>query len=323
MDILPFNPTYLPEAAALFIENFQHLRQTIPLLPDLMEDSQRVTRKLEILFKYNPGIMAVDQGKLVGYLGWFLVNRFRDTDRKGAYVPEYGHAAITERKAAIYRAMYRAAGEMWAKAGSQVHAITLLANDAIAEKTWYWSGFGLTVVDAIRPMIPLDTQPPTTLTLKKATIEDTSLLLELDCEHCLHYESSPTFMTPRGRWSVEDIVNIFSHQNNSIWLALDGQIPAGFLYFNGHSFDEIAILTSERTIGISGAYVRPAYRGQRVAASLLNAAISDYAAQGFSFCAVNFESINPEASGLWMRYFQPVCYSLLRVPEAIPLLQSS
>ena len=33
-----------------------------------------------------------------------------------------------------------------------MHAITLLAQDRAAERAWYWNGFGLTVVDAIRPI---------------------------------------------------------------------------------------------------------------------------------------------------------------------------
>jgi hypothetical protein len=52
-----------------------------------------------------------------------------------------------------------------------------------------------------------------------------------------------------------------------------------------------------------------------VAAALLDAALRDYASQGFTCCAVNFESFNPEAVSFWMRYFEPVCLSVLRVPE--------
>jgi hypothetical protein len=40
-----------------------------------------------------------------------------------------------------------------------------------------------------------------------------------------------------------------------------------------------------------------------------------YAAQGYTACSVDFESLNPEAAVFWMRYFEPVCYSVLRFPE--------
>jgi GNAT superfamily N-acetyltransferase len=74
---------------------------------------------------------------------------------------------------------------------------------------------------------------------------------------------------------------------------------------------------SEKTIAITGAYTRPEYRGQRAAVSILDAAIQDYAAKGFERCSVDFESFNPEAAHFWMKYFQPVCLSLMRHPEIV------
>jgi GNAT superfamily N-acetyltransferase len=74
-------------------------------------------------------------------------------------------------------------------------------------------------------------------------------------------------------------------------------------------------VVSVATLSITGAYVRPAYRGRKVGAALLDAASRDYASRGFTCCAVNFESFNPEAASFWMRYFEPVCLSVLRVPE--------
>jgi GNAT superfamily N-acetyltransferase len=109
---------------------------------------------------------------------------------------------------------------------------------------------------------------------------------------------------------------------NSAWLALDGTQPVGFLSFAaGDAFDGADLLGTAGVIGINGAYVRPAYRGQGVAAALLDAAVRAYAAQGITSCAVNFESFNPEAAAFWTRYFTPVCLSLLRIPEWLATLR--
>jgi hypothetical protein len=51
---------------------------------------------------------------------------------------------------------------------------------------------------------------------------------------------------------------------------------------------------------------------------MLDAALRDYAARDFRRCSVDFESFNPEAAAFWLRYFEPVCYSVLRVPERQP-----
>lgn len=76
-----------------------------------------------------------------------------------------------------------------------------------------------------------------------------------------------------------------------------------------------AIVESDTTIAITAAYTRPAYRGRGAALALLNAGLAYYAEQGIERCSVDFESFNPEAAAFWMKVFQPVCYSVIRVPE--------
>ena len=296
MQIIAFHPDYALEAAALFVQGYQAQRQVTPVLPDLMADSHRVAAMLARLCGSAAGVAAVDGGRLVGYMGWYLADNFRGTDRKGAYVPEWGHAAVDDDKPQIYRRMYRAAAERWAVAGCQVHAITLLAHDSTAEKVWYWNGFGLTVVDAIRPMRPLENLNQTALRICKATPEDVPALTELDAEHWAHYSRPPIFMPAHtGRDAAANLAFLARHKN-SVWLAWAGDVLAGFLRFEGYDFDGVAVVESEQTIGITGAYVRPAYRGQRAAVALLDAGLRDYDAWGFTCCAVNFESFNPEAA---------------------------
>src|SRR5512143_2970126 len=154
MKISAFDSHYLSQAAALFIGNFKQQRCAVPTLPDRLENPQEVASRLSDLFKRFAGVMASEEDQLVGYLGWFIVKRFRETERIGAYVPEWGHATIDERRPEIYRALYRAAAEPWSTAGCGVHAITLLAHDRAAQQAWFWNGFGLIVVDAVRPMQP-------------------------------------------------------------------------------------------------------------------------------------------------------------------------
>jgi GNAT superfamily N-acetyltransferase len=262
-------------------------------------------------------VVALEDGCLVGYLAWFLVDRFRGTDRRGAYVPEWGHACQEQERAGVYRALYRAAGEVWQRAGCGVHAITLLAQDTRAEEAWFWNGFGLTVVDAIRPMQPLRAGGASDVCIRRATVDDAQALADLDAEHCRHYSQSPVFMAPRTGKNVAEQIELLSRSRNSVWLAMDGDTPAGFMRFEGYDFDTAAILESEQGVTITAAYVRPAYRRRKLALVLLDCATRDLQARGFSYCAVNFESFNPEAASFWMKYFQPVCYSLLRVPETV------
>lgn len=140
MRIYPFNPQYLTQAAELFVQHLAALRRSVPSLSGRLERPDLVTTELAQLFQRCPGVMAVEDGRLAGYLGWFIVERFRGADRRGAYVPEWAHATLAEGRPDIYRALYRAAAEQWSAAGCGVHAITLLAHDESARHTWFWNG---------------------------------------------------------------------------------------------------------------------------------------------------------------------------------------
>jgi GNAT superfamily N-acetyltransferase len=312
MELTTFKPDYYPDMAALFIGNFKTLRQSVPILPDALEAPEEVITRLRDWLAGCPGVVALDAGKVVGYLGWFVVEEFRGTERRGAYVPEWGHAAA---EPTIYRAMYRTAATHWREAGCGVHAITLLAHNDDAAKAWFWNSFGLTVVDAIRPIQPLDIAPLSGIEIRKAGTSDIDALCALEVEHAQHYTAPPIQMMAYEPKDAAALEAFLSEPHNSLWLALDGDTYAGYMRFEPNGDGAVAIVEASDKIANTGAFVRPAYRGRKLAPALLDAALRDYAAQGFTRCSVDFESFNPEAASFWLRYFTPVCYSLTRIPE--------
>jgi ribosomal protein S18 acetylase RimI-like enzyme len=319
MDIKPITKEQCAEAAALFVARYQQLRTIYPILPDRMADPARVSGMIERLVANRGGVAAWEQGRLVGYLSWVYYDSFRGTARRGAYCPEWAHACTGANRPAIYRALYATAARQWAADGCQVHSITLLANDPEAQEVWFWNGFGLLLADGIRPMKPLGVSYNTGLTIRKATPEDAEALCVLDAEHCRHYSTSPIFMTPRHGASADGFREFIAKERNSVWLAEDGDTPAGFIRYDGYDFDCADILASDQGAFISGAYVRPAYRGRKVAVALLDSALRDYSARGFSNMVLDFETFNPNAATFWPRYFDLACYPLMRVPESLGL----
>ncbi|MFN8450933.1 MAG: GNAT family N-acetyltransferase [Anaerolineae bacterium] len=312
MEITTFQPHYLPDMAALFVRNFKALRQSVPILPDLLEQPERVMTMLRDWLANCPGVLALDGGAVVGYIGWFVVDHFRETERRGTYVPEWGHAAVDP---ATYRAMYRAAAQYWHESGCGVHAISILAHDDAAVKAWFWNGFGMAVVDAIRPIAPLGIAPPPGIEIRKATPADLDALCALEVEHARHYTEPPVQMSAYEPRNAAALTAFMSEPGNSLWLALDGTDVMGYMRFEANSHGASAIVDAPDKVANTGAFVRPAYRGRRVAPALLDAALRDYAAQGFARCSVDFESFNPEAANFWLRYFAPVTFSLMRIPE--------
>lgn len=315
MEVVHLHPEHLPQAAALFVCNFKSLRQGIPVLPDTFEDPETVSKQLAKLLSTCPGVAAFEQDRLVGFIAWYVFNRFREVERRTAYCPEWAHAAEKGMKPKVYRALYRAAAAQMTAAGCRAHAITLLARDPELEKFWFWNGFGLTVVDAVRSIEPPETPPAAGCKIRKAGLEDALMLAALEIEHWQHYYESPVLMAPQQPDDAAQIAALISDSKNAYWVATDNDRPIGFIRFEGSSFGAADIVNDVSTVAITGAFVRPEYRGRKFASAILHAALSEYSKQGYRRCSVDFESFNPEAAGFWMRYFDPVCLSVMRVVE--------
>ncbi len=323
MEILPFQKSDIPAAAALFIAGLKNLRQKLAVLPDRMENAAIVSGLLERLVTRSAGVAAYEGDQLLGYLGWWQIDRFRGSERKAGFVPEWAQAAVDENKPAVIRALYRRAASAWAKEGCDTHAITLLASDCQAIETWFWNGFGLTVVDAVRTTQALNPGAetpaiiPADFVLRKAAPGDAGSLAELESEHARHYEQSPVFMVPFSPNDAGEFRRYLAQPEKHAWLVVKGEKPAGYIRFEAKSDGAAEIVSAPGTTACTAAYVRPAFRGCGISSALLETALAYFRAQGISCCSVDFESFNPEAAAFWMRYFEPACFSLVRVPEKV------
>lgn len=319
MELCLFTPQHLSAAVELFLNHFSTLRQSVPTLPATLENEPLIAGKIQCLLESNPGVVALEEGHLVGYLTYLCIDNFRDAGRRAAYTPEWGHAVAPPYQAVAYRSMYRHLAHHWAAQSCQVHAVTLLANDPDTLQTWFWNGFGMAVVDAVRPLQMLSSAKRTSLIIRQARLSDAESLAALDAEHVRYYTQSPVFMALRESQTAESFRQFLGGVENSVWLALDGDLPVGFLRLDGYEVDGADAIAAPETVFISGAFLQPAYRGRGASTTMLDAALRYHAGRGKTCCAVDFEAFNPDATTFWLRYFRPVCLSLMRCPEVLPV----
>jgi GNAT superfamily N-acetyltransferase len=313
LQIVPFTAAHLPAAIGLLRLGLQRLRAAVPCLPPGVASQSRLQDQLAGL---PAGALAVEQnGVLAGFLAWYIIPNFRDTGRTAALALEWMHAAAPGQEAAVYPLLYTHAADCWQAAGAQIHAVSLLANHRAAETAWFWSGFGLGVVDALRTVEDTPAPTPPGFTLRPALPADAPALAELEAEHLRHYASPPVLMPPRRPGSPADLEAFLAQPGSRIWLALHGDHPAAYLQFEAGSFGASELVRFPGCIAITGLYTRPEQRGRGLAAALLSAGLGEYAALGYTHCSVDFESFNPPAAAFWTRTFQPVSFSLFRVPE--------
>ncbi len=221
-------------------------------------------------------------------------------------MPEWAHAARPGQKAEIYRALYRAASAEWTARGLPGACITLLGHDDEARETWFWNGFGLAVVDAVRPATALAELPSLVGRRSAGRPQPTrTLLAELDAEHVGHYAAPPVFMALPARDGAAAFAEFLALPKNSVWLALDGETPAGSCGSPAMTSMRLPCCSRTTAAFCNGAYVRPgtaaSQREQRCSQAALYALCEPWA---WTALYTNFESFNPEAASFWPRYFR-------------------
>jgi len=98
----------------------------------------------------------------------------------------------------------------------------------------------------------------------------------------------------------------------ALWLAYAGEEAVGCMGIGPANPDACAIIRDAETAGVEIAFTRENARSQGIATALLDRSLEWARSQGYERCAVDWETMNSFASRFWLKWFEPVCYSLMR-----------
>jgi len=225
----------------------------------------------------------------------------------------FGHGTISEHRKKLYQGLYKHAADLWVKNCCYTHAITLFPHNKETVDIWYWLGFGLRCVDAIRKSmpIPINVKNPT-MCIKKATLDDIPSIADIHFEHGQYYSKSPIFMPGmETEDSTKYLTNWFKEENRHLWIAYEGDKALGYMKIQPQRA-ETFVSEHKDVMNIKGAYVLPKERNSGVGALLLGEIQNWLIENGYPLCAVDFESINPSGSNFWTKYFTPYTHSVVR-----------
>jgi hypothetical protein len=258
---------HLSAAAELVAARCRALQATIPETPTRYTEAETILPLLAGLAQQAPGLAALRQGQLVGFLLAMVLPSFRD--KRSAYSPEWANGALLAEADTIYQALYAHLAAQWVADGCILHALTVLANDTRGLAGWYWQGFGLNGVDGVRSMAAMVPEPAP-FAIRRATVAD----VELVATHSLalqEYLARPPIFKPLeepeglayyARWLAE--------ADHVMWLACadDGAV-VGSLGLVPATPDARTLMQDPGTLSVMHAYTEPAWRGHGVAAALL------------------------------------------------------
>jgi GNAT superfamily N-acetyltransferase len=305
-----FEESHLEDAAALVAARYRDLHGRNPLTPARYGDVTVLYPLLKRLTARAPGVVALENGRLVGFLAAWMIPSWRGY--ASVISPEWGNGAILEDARRIYEALYARLSTFWVAQKHFVHAVNVLANDTKGIEGWQWLGFGYFVVDALRSLEPVSGVAEG-VDLRRATVADLAVVTDLDSQLWAHLASSPTFLVNDGAGDLVEELRIWlSDPAKALWLAYCEDEPVAFLRLEGGNTGASTIVRDPGTVSITGAFTVERARGDGIATALLNRGLSWAQDEGYVRCSVDFEAMNVLAARFWLRHFQPVSVALYR-----------
>jgi len=310
IEITLLRDEHLKEAAALVASRYRATREHVPSLPPRYEDAGSVLPPLCDLAGRAPGVAAIRGGRLAGFLLGRVLPAFRG--RRSVYSPEWAHAAEAEGCRRIYQEMYARLAPRWLANGCFTHLITLLAHDDKAVDTWFWLGFGLISVDAMRDLSPVEGSVAS-LDIRRAGVEDLDTVIALGEGLYRHVAAAPVFLSLVEKKDRRSHEQWLANSANASFVAYrQGQAVACIGLEPANPRGAVYVRRDEKTVSITSAFTKDRARSHGIGAALLAHALNWARSVGYERCAVDFEPQNIPGSRFWLRHFQPICLSLMR-----------
>ncbi len=304
----PVHEKHINAAADLVLSAYNEEKIAVPFLPDTHGYLGYFRKAIRNLFSKGTGIAAVCDGELVGFLAGFEIKEMFGKC-KGIYSPLYGHGTNKENRSRLYNELYKRTADLWVKNACFTHALTCFAHGKETIDTWFWQGFGLRCVDSIRQVAPISISYPS-IKISKAGFNDIPALGDIHRQHNQYYRKSPIFMPTIEEDPIQDLTEWLKKENHHLWVAYHNGIPLGYMRIQPSA--ETFVSEHESVMNVTGAYVANSKRQSGVGSVLLGMIQQWLLDNGYSFCGVDFESLNTTGSSFWNKYFTPYTYSMVR-----------
>lgn len=269
-----------------------------------------LTYSLNDIFSSKNGVVAVEKGKLIGYLGFWRSVNGHFGNVKGSFSPLFANAISGENRGKTASLIFQHASEEMIKEGILSYGICTYSHDFEVATSLTMNGFGIRCSDAIRNVDkPLDIQFNKDYVYEEINYSDAGCLLKLKNSLVRHLRKSPTYF-PNNEFSKESFAAMCNRRKSRFFIAKDKLDVIGYIEImkEGETF----ITEESDMLSICGAYLNENYRGKNIFQSLLSFILETLKNDGIKRLGVDCETINPTALRFWGKYFDCYTYSFVR-----------
>jgi len=307
--IIPLKEEHLEDAALLVSQRYAKLQEQEPHLPVRYAEVESLLPLLQnILNISGSGVAALHGDRLVGFLTGWQMPSFRG--ERSTYSPEWANAAELYDSQRIYEEMYSHLAGIWVADQYVAHYISLFPNDTHALSVWNWMGFGMIAVDGLRGLDPIQGGDGN-VNIRRAGLQDIEQVIELHEALWQYMKESPIFL-PTEKRDRNYYEKWLRNPDKVVWLAYLNGEPVAFMRLGPADEDVCTIIVDEKTTSIYSAFTKEKARRDGIATALLDHALKSARGSGYERCAVSFEPMNLLGSRFWLKYFKPVCLSVVR-----------
>ena len=303
------NEKYVEDAIKLAQDDYNREQKLVEALYE-KDYREILTSSLSDMFKSKYGAVAVENGKLLGYLGFWGGWDGHFGNVKGSFSPLFANAFSGENRNKTCSLLFEKVSEEMTKEEICSFAICTYGHDTEIMTALTMNGFGIRCADAIRNVDkPLNIHINNDYSYEELHYSEAGCLLPLKNSLVTHLRKSPTYFY-NEEFTAESFVSLCNRRKSRFFVAKDKSEVIGYIEImkDGETF----ITEDSDIVNICGTYLKEDYRGKNILQSLLSFVLITIKNHGVKRLGVDCETINPTALRFWGKYFDNYTYSYVR-----------
>ena len=271
---------------------------------------KKLKELLSDLFDSQYGLVAIEEGKIIGYLIFWGPFEGQFGNVKGSFSPLHGSAFGGNNRKKTASLLFENVSKIMIKEGICSFAICKYVHDKEISESLVLNGFGIRCSDAIKDLSEINQlEVNSGCRYEEISYKKAGVLLELKNGLVKHLRKSPVYF-PNQEFTAEKFAELCEKRKSRFFVAYADDIPVGYIEVGSEG--ETFISEDSDVLNICGTYVDSDYRNSSASKELLNYTMKKLADECVKYLGVDCETINPTALHFWRKYFESYTYSFIR-----------
>ncbi|MBP1040350.1 GNAT family N-acetyltransferase [Vagococcus sp. BWB3-3] len=312
IEIKPIDLHFFDFFVELALDNYYLERTSVGALQANVERSYFVNN-LKSLLTDGTGCMALENGKIVGYLAFSCID-VNHTGEKEATSPLYGYGIRHVERGKVIGKLFTSLAANLCEHYVQHLNINVYAHDSEVLWTYIASSFAMDTTDVVRDVHSSIHAEPLDYVFREVDKQELlayqDTIIELYRQLINHLRLSPVFYHCQDFLPIENRFDDFLSDTLKIFAVFDKDKLIGMI--NAEPVDNGFAAYDGDAMSMGDVFIEPQYRGKGIGEALLKFANDELLKIGVKRLFVTHGTINPTARGFWDNHFDNFSYALTR-----------